>query len=373
MKKVQTVKEIIGIIEEIAPVDLALPEDPVGLQWGVPDQPVKRIMVSLDATLETVEQAVDLKTDLLVTHHPLLFEPLTPENILGSGGKILARAILGGLSIYSAHTNLDASPQGINTSLADLLDLRHRTFLQASDHQSFKVVVFVPREALDGVRSAAFEAGAGRIGDYSGCSFAVGGVGTFHPEADADPFIGRAGQDEKVSEARLEIAVPSKALGAVLAGVREAHPYEEPAIDVYPTMADTVVTGLGIAGTLPRRLTVGQVAKKAGSSLKAGTMRLVGKKGVWVKKVAVCAGSGASLLKIAVAAGAQLYITGDMKYHDAREAEGAGIQVLDVGHFAPERYGMARFGALLENRLAGQGFSVQLFYAKESDPFVPVS
>jgi dinuclear metal center YbgI/SA1388 family protein len=339
LKKVPTVKQIIQNIEEIAPKTLALSGDPVGL---------------------------------LVTHHPLLFEPLTQENIFGPAGKALARAIRDNLAIYSAHTNLDASEQGINASLASLLDLRKREVLQVNSPESFKVVVFVPGEKLGRVRSAAFKVGAGKIGDYSGCSFVIEGVGTFHPEEGASPTIGQTRRDEIVQEVRLEISVQAEDLGAVLAAVRKAHPYEEPAIDVYPMIYSASGTGFGIAGTLPQRSTVGQLAARVGSTLKTDSMRLVGKKGGRIKKVVVCAGSGASLLNAAVATGAQLYITGDMKYHDARKAEDAGIHVLDVGHFAPERYGLLRFGKLLERKLDGLGLKVQFSHAKEKDPFMPV-
>ena len=360
MKKVPTVKQIINIVEEIAPKVLALPGDPVGLQCGEPDRLVSRLMISLDATLETVTQAAELKADLLITHHPLLFEPLTQDNILGPAARTLVRAIREDLAVYSAHTNLDASPDGINDSFASLLNLRERRVLQPSGPESFKVVVYVPGEQLEQVRSAAFRAGGGQVGDYNGCSFALEGVGTFHPGEGTSPTIGQPGCDEKVPETRLEISVQSEVLGAVLADIRAVHPYEEPAIDVYPVILGTPGTGFGIAGVLPQPVTVGQVAARVGSALKAGSLRLVGKKGKKVRNVAVCAGSGASLLDAAVAVGVQLYITGDVKYHDARKAEEAGINVLDVGHFSPEKYGLFRFGKLLEKKFVGQGLKIQV-------------
>ena len=373
LKNIPTVKQIARIIESIAPKAIALPGDPVGLQCGEPDQPVNRLMLALDATLGTVTQATELKANLLVTHHPLLFEPLTQENIHEPAGRAIARAIRGDLAVYSAHTNLDASQDGINASFANLLDLRDRRFLDAGGPDSFKVVVFVPGKDLENVRSAAIEAGAGKVGDYSGCSFGVEGVGTFRPEEGATPAIGQTGRSEKVPEVRFEMTVQSETLAAVLNGVKRVHPYEEPAIDIYPTMTGIPVVGLGIVGSLPRRLTVGQVSARIDSALNAGSVRLVGKKGTRIKSVAVCAGSGASLLNAAVAARADLFITGDMKYHDARKAEEAGIQVLDVGHFAPEKYGFNRFGKLLESKFAKQGFKVEIVLAKERDPFIPLS
>ena len=373
LKSIPTVNQIIRIIEEIAPRSLALPGDPVGLQCGESGQSAGRMMISLDASLETVHQAVKFGAGLLVTHHPLLFEPLTPKNISGAAGRTLARAIREGLAVYSAHTNLDVTPSGINATLAGLLELRDVRFLQESGPETFKFVVFVPTESLERVQQAAFRAGAGMIGDYSRCSFAVQGAGTFRPEEGASPATGQTGRDQEVREWRLEIPVPAEALGAVLDVVRKVHPYEEPAIDIYPTVANPVHAGLGITGLLPQPSTVGQLAARISSALKAGSVRLVGKSDRKVKTVAVCAGSGGSLIDAAVAARAQLYITGDVKYHDARKAEDAGIQVLDVGHFAPERYGLGHFGKLLEEKLADRGFNVEIKFAKEKDPFVPVS
>ena len=370
LKKIPNVNQIVKIIEEIAPKDLALPGDPVGLQCGEPEQPVRRLMMSLDATLRTVIQAARFKADLLFTHHPLLFEPVTPENILGPTGQTLTRALKEGLSIYSAHTNLDASPRGINDSLADLLDIREKRILQETGPGLYKLVVFVPPENLDKVRSSAFTAGAGQIGDYSRCSFTVEGDGTFLPGEGASPAVGQPGKSEKLREVRLEISVTEQTLGPVLSDLKRVHPYEEPAIDIYPLLSGTRDTGLGLSGVLPVRSTVGDVAEKLSLTLKAGPFRLIGKKSSKVRSVAVCAGSGASLLKAAVAAGAELYITGDMKYHDARNAEDAGINVLDVGHFAPERYGLVRFGKLLEKMFAVRGLAIETAYAKERDPFV---
>lgn len=368
-----TVKQIVEIIEELAPKSLAMPGDPTGLQCGDLRQEVKRIMFSLDASLETVDQAVEAKADLLVTHHPLLFEPVNVSNVGRPENRALIRAFREGLTVYSAHTNLDASPWGINASFAELLGLNEQKFLQECVGDSYyKVVVFVPEEHLENVRSAAFEAGGGQIGQYSGCSFSVEGEGTFHPGDGTLPAKGQPGRNEKVREVRLEINVPSRALGAVLTSVREAHPYEVPAIDVYPAKDGTQAGGFGITGVLPRSMTAGQVASMLGSLLKTGPLRLVGKKGTRVRMVALCAGSGASLLDAAVQSGAHLFITGDMKYHEARKAEDAGIVVLDAGHFAPEKFGFSRFGKLLEDMFVRSGAAVEVLFAREKDPFIPV-
>ena len=257
MKKIPNVNQVITIIEELAPRTLALPGDPVGLQYGEPEQPVKRLMMSLDATLRTVDQAARFQADLLVTHHPLLFEPITRDNILGSAGQALTRAVKDGLSIYSAHTNLDASPGGINDTLADLLEIKEKRILQETGPGLHKLVVFVPPQKLEKIRSCAFKAGAGHIGDYSGCSFTVEGTGTFLPGKGASPAIGQPGKDEKLDEVRLEVTVTEESLDPVLSELRRAHPYEEPVIDIYPLLSGARKTGLGISGVLPARSTVG--------------------------------------------------------------------------------------------------------------------
>jgi len=372
LKRIPTVKQIIRIIEEMAPGSLALPGDPTGLQCGETGRPVRRMMLSLDASPEAVRQAANFKANLLFTHHPLLFEPLTPGNISGPAGRALAMAVREDLAVYSAHTNLDAAPGGINSSLAGLIGLRDVRFLQVSGPGPLKFVIFVPTESLEQVKEAAFQAGAGVIGNYSRCSFAVSGSGTFRPEGDASPAVGRPGRDERAREFRLEMSVPESAREAVLEAVRRAHPYEEPAVDIYPMAEATPRAGFGIAGTLLKAATVGEVAARLTSKLKPASVRLVGKKGRKIQKVAVCAGSGASLMDAAVRTGAQLYVTGDIKYHDARKAEEEGLDVLDIGHFAAERYGFVQFGKLLDAKLAGSGFQVEIKLAKEKDPFVPV-
>jgi len=371
LKAVPTVEKIVDIIEGFAPISLAMPGDPTGLQCGDLHRKVSRMMLSLDAGLDAVHQAVSAKTDLLVTHHPILFEPLDTSNIGKPEKRALITVLREDLAVYSAHTNLDACASGINASLAGLLDLDGRKFLKGCGAGSYKVVAFVPPESLEEVRTAAFKAGGGRIGGYSDCSFSTEGEGTFYPGKGTSPVKGRPGRSEKVREVRLEISAFSENLGSILAALHRAHPYEVPVIDVYPSKGDSRAAGFGIAGMLKRSMTAGQVADRIGSVLKPGSPRLVGKRGRRVRKVAVCAGSGSSLLDAAVESGAQLFITGDVRYHEARKAEDAGISILDVGHFAPERFGFLKFGKLLDKELVRNGYAVELLFAREKDPFLP--
>jgi dinuclear metal center YbgI/SA1388 family protein len=330
-------------------------------------------MFALDACKSTVKQALSARADLLVTHHPLFFQPIEQSAVDSPIGAALMEAVRGDLVIYSAHTNLDVSPQGINVSLAELLKLTGRRVLYPIDSGGdFKLVVFVPSPALVSLRDAAFKAGAGRIGSYSKCSFSVAGQGTFFGDKTTAPSVGESGQLETVAEARLEMLVPEKRLRSVLDAVRRKHPYEKPAIDVYPLAGQGFETGLGLTGLLPSRTSVGEIAVNLRAVLSTKVIRLVGRKGRKIRHVAICAGSGSSLLKEVLASGAELFITGDLKYHEARTAEENGLSILDVGHYAPERYGLARFSTLVAGKFKQNGWKVDISFAKEKDPFAPV-
>ena len=274
--KAPTVKQVLDRIDLMAPRALALPGDPVGLQCGDPRQPTRGIMLALDASGATVSQAVKARADLLVTHHPLLFEPLGPGTINGPGGRAYAQAVRAGLAVFSAHTNLDASPLGVNAAVASLFPLLETRPLQGTGPRPYKVVVFTPAATQEKIRRAVFEAGGGRIGAYSGCSFAGEGQGTFVPGEGSRPYLGQAGQAEKVQEVRQEFAVDGSVLARVLEAVEKVHPYEEPVVDVYPLETVSGRSGLGISGVLEERVSVARLAERLVLALRTRTMRLVG-------------------------------------------------------------------------------------------------
>lgn len=370
---IPTVAQVTEMIEDLAPREVSLADDPVGMQCGKPSNPVRRIVFALDASESTVDQALAFKADLLVTHHPLLFRPVGQGMDNSPVGIAFVKALRGNLSVYSAHTNLDASPVGINSHLAELLQMSQtRTLLQTGPDSMYKVVVYVPQKDLAAVRGAAFGAGAGRIGNYSHCSFAVKGEGTFLGDDTTRPVVGSPGSLETVSEIRLEIPASAASLGTVLDAVRESHPYEEPAIDVVPLVKQASGFGLGLTGLMPSRVSIGEIAVKLKKATGANTMRLVGNRGRKVRRVAICAGSGSSLLEQVVDSGAELFITGDVKFHEARTAEDKGLSILDVGHFASEIYGMIRFTEVMEEKFKDMGWKVKIQCAKEKDPFKPV-
>jgi len=366
---VLSIREIIVHIERMVPPRLAQEGDPIGLQVGDPALRAGRIMVALDASPFTVRQAVKGGAGLLVTHHPVLFRPLASIDPRSGTGEAVALALSHRLAIYSAHTNLDASPGGMNRSLASLLGLTGCRVLEASPARVFKVAVFVPVGAREKVREALFSGGAGEIGAYDRCSFAVGGEGTFRPGPGSRPALGRAGREARVAEARLEAVVEERALARVLSAVRAAHPYEEPAIDIFSLHATGREEGIGLAGELGNPVAASELVAALARPLSLAQVRMVGDMKKKVRRVAVCTGSGGSLLDAASRAGAELYITGDVGYHLARRAEEAGLALCDLGHYPPERFGMEQFARALGKALRAAGAAVEVVLAKEKDPF----
>jgi len=364
-----TVADIVKIIEELAPPGLAVPQDPIGLQSGSGQWEIERLMIALDADHRTIRQAADAGAGMLVSHHPLIYGPLASIDPESPVGRAVAYSLEFKIAVYCAHTNLDAAKNGINNSLAVLLGLADLTALAGRTPENFKISVFVPVNSLDKVRTAAFEAGAGKIGAYTRCSFASSGIGTFMGSEDTDPAVGSPGRFEEASELRLEIIANSDVLDSVIDAIRGVHPYEEPAIDIYSMHGSGMGEGIGIIGSLPEETTVGKLANALIDLFETGSVTVVGEEGRKIQRVAICSGSGASLVGTASAGGADAYLTGDMKYHDARQADELDLPVIDFGHFAPERYGMKEFGKTLNTAMKKTGAEIEILYAQEEDPF----
>lgn len=364
-----TAKDIIRIIEEMAPAGLALPDDPVGLQVGSPEWPVEKVMVALDADTAVISQAVEAGAGLLLSHHPLLYRPVSkidPESPVGSA---VALALENRLAVYCAHTNLDAADGGLNHILADTLGLVDRRPLSGIAGDKYKLVVYLPQDSLHDVRSAAFKAGAGRIGAYSMCSFSSSGAGTFKGSGETRPATGRTGVFEVVPELRLEMVVEGSRVRYVEDAVLIAHPYEEPAIDLYRLHEIAPTGGIGLIGSLEKTTAIGEITSILIDSLGAPSALLTADRNRRATKVAVCTGSGASFIARAQAAGAEVFVTGDVKYHDAKDAQARDLPLIDIGHFAPERFGMMETGRILGKALKKAGVNVRILYSKENNPF----
>jgi len=369
--KTLKISDMVGIINKISPQFLAESWDNPGLQVGDPKGEVSRIMIALDASQLTVAEAISSKCQLLITHHPLIFKPLKSISAETPTGSSVYSAVKNDLSIVSMHTNYDVACDGLNDELAVRLGLCDFVPLQSQTLQQLvKLVVLVPVDHLERVREAMF-AHAESLGDYKECSFSAAGEGTFTPLPGANPFIGNVGQREKVDEFRLELLLTRENVARAVKTLMAVHPYEEPAFDLYPLLNEGKTYGLGrvgkIASPTPLRVFVEQMAARLGCP----KLRFVGNPAALIGKVAVCGGSGASLMRAAVRSGADVLVTGDVKYHDARDAQELGIALVDAGHFFTEKIMVEAVARRLEKSLAASGMNgiEVLRCAVEADPF----
>lgn len=364
------VSDIVGIINKIAPFAAAEAWDNVGLQVGDPAAGANRIMVSLDPDKPAVEAAVAAQCTLLLTHHPLLFTPLKKISTSDSTGYLVSLAIKNDLAIVSLHTNYDVAAGGMNDLLAERLGIMDGVPLRgnAADELA-KLTVFVPQEHEERVLAALLRFSA-QPGNYKDCSFRNIGVGTFTPLTGANPFVGEIDVRQSVVESRIEVLVNRGEMAAAIKALLAAHPYEEPAFDIYPLLNRGEPRGLGRVGSLATPMTAGNFAALVKERLALAVVRFVGDPARPVKKVAVCGGSGASLIKDASRQGADVLVTGDIKYHEAREAESLGLALIDAGHFATEILMVDGFAGALTKVLAERKYAAEVIAFKgETEPF----
>jgi dinuclear metal center YbgI/SA1388 family protein len=369
--KIPKIADIVGIINKIAPPALAEAWDNPGLQIGDPSAEASRIMVALDPTPAVIDSAIAASCQLLVTHHPLIFKPLKSISAATPQGALLHKAIRGGLSVVSLHTNYDIASGGLNDLLADKIGLENGVPLKTTvTGELIKCSVFVPADHLERVRSALLQFSA-PLGKYRDCTFAVGGTGTFTPLAGADPFVGTVGKLTQVHEERLELLLERPCLSRMMKALLAVHPYEEPAFDLYPLLNEGERLGLGRVGRLAEPLSLAEYAAQLKKDLVAPSLRYVGDPAARISKVALCSGSGASLLRDAVRSGADVLVTGDVKYHEARDAEDLGIALIDAGHFPTEIIMVHEVAGRLGRALESAGFRDCVIEScrTEIDPF----
>jgi len=359
--------ELVEVFELFAPPSLAEPWDNAGMQVGNPGQNVERILLSLNASPESIQEAAENKCSLLFTHHPLFFPGLT--NIVAGSAvyDVLQVAFKNDISIYSAHTNLDKAGQGINKVLADFFKLKNAKPL-VDDTAFNKLVFFVPPDNSQEIIRELSAAGAGVIGDYSSCSFRSEGKGTFVPALGAEPVAGEVGKFNQVKEERLEMLVHRSALSNVVERLLKVHPYEEVAYDVYPL--DGVRkshVGLGRIGDLAASMKVSDIAGIFQKETASG-VKFCGSPGAEIRRVAIVAGSGASAIETAASKGAGLLITADVKYHEAQKAAALGLSLIVPSHYAMEKLALGIVAPLLADFLKSAGYSVDVINSKkESD------
>lgn len=348
-------------MEELAPIALAESWDNSGLLTGDPSTKVERVLVALDATSEVIEEAICLKAQMIITHHPLLFRPIkniTTETPLGNK---LIRLIQNGISVYAAHTNLDIAQGGTNDILAELAGLTEVELLEETGYQKLKkIAVMVPLLYGEKVREAMCKAGAGYLGKYSDCTFTVKGSGTFMPRQGSKPFIGMQEQMEVVKEAKIETIVPESIVSKVITAMLYAHPYEEAAYDIYPVEQKGPRYGIGRIGVLARAMSLESFARELKQKIGLSSIRVVGDRKKTVKRVALCTGSGIEFLDTAIKKGADVYITGDLKFHDAQRALEAGIAVIDATHYASENCMVPALCEYIRRKAVEQGWILEI-------------
>lgn len=330
-----TVGDWLDVLDRMYPPTWAEDWDSTGLQVGNRSWEVSRVLLALDPTAAVVAEAADRGCGLLITHHPLFFRPLLRLDLSDAVTRTAADAISSHVGVAACHTNADVARPGVSDALAGALGVEVTGVLhQTSAGEQVKLVTFVPAEATVKVLDAVAAAGAGVIGEYTHCSFRVRGTGTFIPSERAHPAVGERGDFNEVEEDRLEILVSRERLSPAVEALIYAHPYEEPAYDVYP-FASPRGLGLGRIGRLSADMTAEDLAGRCCERLHSAA-RLAGDPGRRVQSVALCGGSGASLLGDALRAGVDAYITDDLKHHQALDAASAGLAVIDAGHHGTE-------------------------------------
>lgn len=349
--------DVIAVLDEAYPPRLAESWDSVGLVCGDPDDELRSVTVAVDATPEVVDEVPD--AGLLLAHHPLLLRGVDTVAASTPKGALVHRLIRTGRSLFTAHTNADSACPGVSDALAAVLGLHVEAVLEpATDAPDLdKWVVYVPAENADAVRAAVFAAGAGHIGDYSHCSWSVSGIGQFLPHEGASPAVGSVGNVERVAEDRFEVVAAARSRAAVLAAMRAAHPYEEPAFDIFALVPPPGDTGLGRVATLARPEPLRDFVSRVSAALPRTSwgVRAAGDPDMPVSRVAVCGGAGDSLLAAAAGAGVQAFVTADLRHHPADEHRRASeVALIDVAHWASEFPWCEQAAGLLRSRFGAE-------------------
>ena len=334
------VKNILNTLDKIAPFFLQESFDNSGIQFADLDVPIKKILISLDVTQGVLNEVLEKKANLIIAHHPLLFSPL--KQIIKQKNPLLYQVVTGQINLLAIHTNYDLAEGGLNDYVANLLGIKKISPLQSSSEKIFKFAVYVPVQHADKVSQAIFKAGAGKIGKYTETSFNVAGQGTFRPMEGTNPFIGKIGEKETVQEIKIETVVAERDLDSVIQVMKDNHPYEEPAYDIYE-LKTTPSYGIGIFGEIDKGVEISKFSLEVKNRLQARYIRLIKSNNRKIKRVALCTGAGGSLLEQVSCKKVDLYLTGDINYHSALRAKELGLNVLDIEHFDTEKFFIEAF------------------------------
>ena len=358
------IKEFQREFEAIAPSAIAWKNDNVGLLVGRENDEIQNIVVALDLTMDVAKESKQKKANVIITHHPLLFHPV--KNITSGSrvGEIVLYLIENKINLFAAHTNLDSVKWGVNFTLAKTLGLSEIEILSPLKESLVSISVFVPRDFVEKVADAMHSAGGGTFTKYDRCSFRVEGIGTFRGMNNANPFIGTVGEIENVKEIRLEMLVEQWKISAVVSAMLQAHPYEEVAYNINPLKNNNTGYGLGAIGILPQPMKqeafLSLIKKKLGTT----AVRYTGKSKS-IKRVAVCGGSGAELIRDAVSQHADAMVTADLKYHTFQDFE-EKILLVDAGHYETEHIVLPVLAKRIKQILNQNRHSGKVYLTKQS-------
>lgn len=343
-------KAVFNLLEAWAPKSLAYDWDNVGLQIGSMDTITKGILITLDVTESIIDEAIQAHANLIIAHHPLLFSGIKVIDTASPKGKVIKKLMEHNITVYAAHTNLDIAQGGVNDLLCEALHINVEGNLEDIHAEKlYKLAVYVPKDYSMRLKSALGDAGAGYVGNYSNCSFESKGTGTFKPEEGANPFIGKESKLEIVEEVKVETIIKECDIQSVIHAMKQAHPYEEVAYDLYVLENQGETLGIGRIGSLNRKMSLAELCQQVKSTFELQGVRVTGDLTRQVSKIAVLGGSGNKFISQALKLKADVYITGDVTFHFAQDAREAGLAIIDAGHYIEKIMKKATVNYLVSN------------------------
>ncbi len=324
-------------MDSAIPLSLQEDYDNSGLQIGLPDMEIRSALISLDVNEDVVDEAIRYRCGVIISHHPLIFKAVKRLSDKSITERVIRKALTNNIAVYSAHTNLDMMPSGVSRKMAEKLDIQNIKVLSPLKGRLLKLITYIPEKSLDKVRKAVFDAGAGVIGNYDMCSFTVSGTGSFRGNKNTNPYAGERESLHFENEIRFETILFSHMTDKVVQALKETHPYEEVAYDIYKLENHNIDFGLGVSGNLPEAMKEIDFLRHLAKVYDAKGIRYSGNSGKIIKKVALCGGTGISLINEAFALQADAFITADIKYHNFFDA-GGKILLIDIGHYESEKF-----------------------------------
>lgn len=354
-------QKIINLLEQLAPKKLAESWDNVGLLLGNEQHEIGKIMVALDIDETVVDEAVEKNVDLIISHHPLIFKGMKSITDKSYHGRLIRRLIKEDIHVYAAHTNLDVADNGLNDYLAHLIGLDNLSVLDVTKTEAYyKLYTMVPVDSVEIVEEALYKSGAGRYDHYDECSFKIQGQGSFRPIEGANPTIGIVDKREHVDEVRIEVLLAEEVLDQCVKGLIKAHPYETPAYSVIKIENLSKSQGLGRVGVFKEPKSAEALIADLKEVLKCQTIRVAGQLTEKISKVGLCTGAGADFIYKAKSMGCDLYITGDLKYHEAQLANQLNMSIFDCGHYETEQIYMDYLAQYLQDKCQEKNYEVRI-------------